>query len=133
VRLAYDGAGRATSRTRLRYRDGILGDELHAQVVPMGGYHLLVAVVDNPPWKAFSLSSREPGPIAQRWICERPECGYEFRSFNPRCEQCATPACPECGKCRCQPRVKERACSDCFQLLPASMFRGASTRCTQCS
>lgn len=133
VRVAYDGAGRATGRTRLRYRDGILGDELHAQVVPMDGYRLLVAVIDGAPWKTFSLSSREPGPIAKGWICEHPECGHEFRSFEPRCQQCAAPSCPECGRCRCQLRVKERICTDCFQVLPASMFRGASTRCDECS
>jgi hypothetical protein len=133
VRDAYARAGRATGRTRLRYRDGILGEELHAQVVPMDGYLLMVAVVDNAPWEAFSLSSREPGPVAATWTCEQPDCGHEFRSFDPPCPRCACPTCPDCGRCRCAPRVQERTCTGCFQRLPAVLFTGASTRCNDCA
>jgi hypothetical protein len=133
VREAYGRSGRAAGRTRLRYRDGILGDNLHAQVVPMDGYLLLVAVIDSAPWERFSLSSRQPGPVAAAWICERPDCGYEFRSFDPRCSRCGRPTCPECERCGCELRVRERTCTGCFQRLPASLFTGSSTRCHDCA
>jgi hypothetical protein len=130
---AYSRSGRATGRTRLRYRDGILGDELHAQVVPMDGYLLMVAVIDSAPWEKFSLSSRQPGPVAAAWICERVDCGHEFHSFDPRCSRCGRPACPECERCGCEPRVRERTCTGCFQRLPASLFAGSSSRCRECA
>jgi hypothetical protein len=133
VREAYTRSGRATGRTRLRYRDGILGEELHAQVVPMDGYLLLVAVTDTAPWETFSLSSRHSGPVAAAWICEHPDCGHEFHSFDPRCPCCDHPTCLECRRCRCQPRVRERTCTGCFQRLPASLFTGESTRCSDCA
>jgi hypothetical protein len=133
VQEAYSRSGRATGRTRLRYRDEILGEELHAQVVPMDGYLLLVAVTDSAPWEKFSLSSRQPGPIAPAWICERADCGHEFHSFGPRCSRCERPTCPECERCGCEPRVRERTCTGCFQRLPASVFAGSSTRCRECA
>lgn len=133
VRDAYLRSGRATGRTRLRYRDGILGEELHAQVVPMGGYRLLVAVTDSAPWETFSLPSVRSGPVATAWVCEHPDCGKEFHSFDPRCSRCHRPACPECGRCGCEPRVRERTCAGCFQRLPVSLFDGSSTRCRDCT
>jgi hypothetical protein len=133
VREASSRSGRATGWTRLRYRDGILGDELHAQVVPMDGYLLLVAVTDSAPWETFSLPSPRPGPVAATWICEHPECGHEFHSFEPRCSRCKRPTCPECGRCRCAPRVRERTCTGCFRRLPASLFTGSATRCQDCA
>ncbi len=133
VREAYGRAGRATGRTRLRYRDGILGEELHAQVVPMGGYLLLVAVTDAAAWETLSLPAPRPGPVAAARICEHPDCGHEFRSFDAPCSRCARPACPECGRCGCEPRVRERTCAGCFQRLPASLFRGSSARCDDCA
>jgi hypothetical protein len=133
VHDAFRRSGRATGRTRLRYRDGILGDELHAQVVPMGGYLLLVAVTDSAPWETFSLSSASPGPVATAWVCEHPECGRDFRSFDPRCSRCHRPTCPECGRCGCVPRVRERTCDGCFRLLPASLFDGSSAQCRECA
>lgn len=133
VREACARSGRATGRTRLTYRDGILGEELHAQVVPMDGYLLLVAVTDSAPWDTFSLSSAHPGPLAAMRICEHLDCGNEFRSFEHSCSRCRQPACPECGRCRCEPRVRERTCTGCFQRLPASLFIGSSTRCSECA
>lgn len=132
VRDAYARAGRATGRTRLRYRDGILGEQLHAQVVPMDGYLLVVAVVDSAPWETFSLPSRDTGPIGTGWICEQPDCGHEFRSFGTRCARCQAPMCPRCERCRCAPRVRERRCSGCFQVLPVRLFAGTSSRCRDC-
>lgn len=133
VREAYSRAGRATGRTRLCYRDGILGEELHAQVVPMDGFLLLVAVTDSAPWETFSLSSRRPGPLATVRICEHPDCGHEFRSFDTPCSRCAQPTCPECGRCRCAPRVSERTCMGCFRKLPVRVFTESPTRCDECA
>jgi Zn-dependent peptidase ImmA (M78 family) len=133
VREAYDRGGRATGRTRLRYRDGILGEPMHAQIVPMNGFLVMVAVVDSAPWETFSLSSRAPGPLAASWTCEQPECGHEFRSFEQPCARCGCPICPECARCGCAPRVKERVCSGCFQRLPSVVFTGTSTRCLDCT
>jgi hypothetical protein len=133
VRDAFRRSGRATGRTRLRYRDGILGEELHAQVVPMDGYLLLVAVTDSAPWETFSLPSVRTGPVATAWVCEHPDCGHEFRSFDPHCSRCHRPTCPDCGRCGCEPRVRERTCAGCFQRLPASLFAGSSDLCRDCA
>ncbi|MGK5738908.1 ImmA/IrrE family metallo-endopeptidase [Micromonospora sp. URMC 103] len=126
-------SGRATGRTRLRYRDGILGDQLHAQVVPMDGFLVAVAVVDGAAWESFSLSSREVGPTGTWWTCGYAECGHEFPSFMTRCERCREPTCPACERCACAPRVKERRCAGCFLSLPAHVFIGAEERCINCS
>ncbi|MEW9531722.1 ImmA/IrrE family metallo-endopeptidase [Microbispora sp. NPDC049125] len=133
VREALAGSGRATGRTRVRYRDGIHGDDLYAQVVPMGGYLLLMAVTDGAPWLNFSPSSSAPGPVAPGWVCEHTECGHEFFSFDARCRGCGRPPCPECQRCQCPPRVREQTCPRCFQRLPASMFPGGSAFCSECS
>ncbi|MFI6742932.1 ImmA/IrrE family metallo-endopeptidase [Nonomuraea sp. NPDC050451] len=133
VREALAGSGRAAGRTRVRYRDGIQGDELHAQVVPMGGYLLLVAVTDRAPWLNFATPSPATGPVAPGWVCEHTECGHEFTSFEAPCRTCARPRCPECQRCQCPPRVSEQTCSRCFQRLPASMFTAGSASCSECS
>ncbi|MEV4415591.1 ImmA/IrrE family metallo-endopeptidase [Catellatospora sp. NPDC049609] len=132
VRDALSRAGRATGRTRLHYRDGILGEELHAQVVPMDGYLLLIAVTDAAAWDTFTLPSRDPGPRAATRICEHPDCGHEFQAFESPCSRCARRVCPECGRCGCAPRVREKTCAGCFQRLPASVFTGTSARCNEC-
>ncbi|MFJ5668486.1 ImmA/IrrE family metallo-endopeptidase [Micromonospora chalcea] len=126
-------SGRATGRTRLRYRDGILGDELHVQVVPMDGFLVAVAVADNAAWERFSLPSRETGPTATWWTCGYAECGHEFPAFMTRCDRCREPACPACERCACVPRVKERRCTGCFLSLPAQAFTGDEQRCINCS
>ncbi|WP_248962017.1 ImmA/IrrE family metallo-endopeptidase [Sphaerisporangium perillae] len=133
VREALAGSGRATGRTQLRYRDGIHGDDLYAQVVPMGGYLLLVAVTDGAPWLNFSPSSFTPGPVAPSWVCEHTECGHEFSSFDAQCQGCGRPRCPECQRCQCPPRVREQTCPSCFQRLPAAMFPAGAASCSDCS
>ncbi|MFI7131283.1 ImmA/IrrE family metallo-endopeptidase [Nonomuraea sp. NPDC050153] len=133
VREALAGSGRASGHTRLRYRDGIHGDELHAQVVPMGGLLLLVAVTDRAPWLKFAPPSPASGPVAPTWVCEHTECGHEFTSFDARCRGCGRPPCPECQRCQCPLRVSEQTCSRCFQRLPASVFTAGSAACSECS
>jgi hypothetical protein len=133
VREALAGSGRAAGRTRVRYRDGIHGDELYAQVVPMGGFLLLVAVTDRAPWLNFAPPSPSSGPVASSWVCEHIECGHEFASFDARCRGCGRPRCPECQRCQCPPGVSEQTCSRCFQRLPASMFIEGSASCSECS
>ncbi|WP_068923828.1 ImmA/IrrE family metallo-endopeptidase [Planobispora rosea] len=133
VREALAGSGRATGRTRLRYRDGIRGDELYAQVVPMDGYLLLVAVIDGAPWLSFSPAAAVSGPVAASWVCEHTECAHEFVSFETRCPGCRGPACPQCQRCQCPPRVREQTCPGCFQRLPAATFPAGSPSCSECS
>jgi hypothetical protein len=133
VREALAGSGRAAGRARVRYRDGIQGDELHTQVVPMGGYLLLVAVTDRAPWLDFAPPSPATGPVAPGWVCEHTECGHEFTSYEAPCRACRRPRCPECQRCQCAPRVSEQTCSRCFQRLPASMFTTGSASCSECS
>lgn len=126
------GPIRAHGRTRLRYRDGIQGDELYAQAAPMDGYLLVVAVTDHAPWeRGFTLPIAQTGPRASWRICEHPECGHEFRSFAAPCARCGVPTCPECGRCRCAPAVKEKTCPGCFQILPLRFFDG--DRCRDCA
>lgn len=132
--LTATGHGRARGRTRLRYRDGIEGDELYAQAAPIDGYLVLVAVTERAPWETgFTLPIAQTGPRGRWLICEQPECGHEFQTFEAPCARCGTPTCPECGRCRCAPAVKEKTCSRCGLRLPARLFDGASTRCRDCS
>lgn len=126
------GQGRAQGRTRLRYRDGIEGDELYAQAAPMDGYLVVVAVTDHAPWEAgFTLPIAQTGPRAAWRICEHLECGHEFRSFDAPCARCGVPTCPECSRCRCAPAVKEKPCPNCFTVYPLSYFDG--DRCRNCA
>ena len=126
------GRGRARGRTRLRYRDGIEGDELYAQAAPMDGYLVIVAVTDHAPWETgFNLPIAQTGPRATWRICVHPECGDEFQTFEPPCARCGTPTCPECGRCRCAPAVKEQRCPRCFTVYPPSYFDG--DRCRDCA
>jgi hypothetical protein len=133
VRDALKRAGRAEGRTRIMYRDGIRGEPLHAQVAPMGGFLVTVAVVDNPPWARFVLPPRDRRPIGRSWVCGQPGCGHEFASFEPPCTQCGSPTCPACGRCTCAPRVSEQRCDACFLVLPLASFTGSATRCNDCS
>jgi Zn-dependent peptidase ImmA (M78 family) len=133
IREAFQRSGRASGRTRMFYRDGIRGEPLHAQIVPMGGFLMMVAVVDSAPWETFSVSSRESRPVGRTWLCTQPECGHEFTTFEPPCARCDSPTCPECGRCSCAPRATERRCDRCFLTLPSASFTGQSKRCNECS
>lgn len=124
--------GRARGRIRLRYRDGIEGDELYAQAAPMDGLLVVVAVTDHAPWESgFTLPIAQTGPRASSRICVHAECGDEFQSFDPPCTRCGTPTCPACGRCACAPAVKEKPCPGCFQVLPLRFFDG--DRCQNCA
>ncbi|WP_030462062.1 ImmA/IrrE family metallo-endopeptidase [Kitasatospora sp. NRRL B-11411] len=131
VDRAVAGTGRARGRTRVRYRDGILGRELHADVTPMNGYLVGVLVVDSAPWRAFTPPTPDTGPQAREYICAN--CDEEYSSFAPSCPRCRIPHCPECGHCACPPRVTERQCLGCFTLHPPEMFPADSDRCLECS
>jgi len=123
---------RSKGKTRLAYRDGILGAELHAQAADMDDHHLVVvAVTDQAPWEKFTLPSRDLGPTGRSWICEA--CGQEFSSFSPGCSTCRAPHCPECARCSCPSRATQRSCENCFLTLPIAMFDGDSKRCIDCS
>lgn len=122
---------RAGGKTRLAYRDGILGQELYAQAADMGGYLVVVALTDRVPWEKFTLSSRDAGPAGRAWVCE--QCGHEFTSFKPGCSTCKAPYCPECSRCGCPSRAAERQCEKCFLTLPLAMFDEDSKRCKECS
>ncbi|MFF7903659.1 ImmA/IrrE family metallo-endopeptidase [Streptomyces sp. NPDC007920] len=125
------GQGRAQGRTQVRYRDGILGQELHAQTAPMGGYLVAVLVTDSAPWRTFTPPTKDTGPQAREYICEH--CGEEYRSFDPACAVCRVPRCPECGSCACPARVTERLCPGCFIRHPPAMFADGADRCLDCS
>ncbi|GAA2999645.1 hypothetical protein GCM10010483_50740 [Actinokineospora diospyrosa] len=126
------GLGRARGRTRWRYRDGIQGDELRAQAVPMDGYLLVVSVTGWAPWEeGFSLPIPQVGPEAVERVCEVPDCGHEFSSFEAPCARCKAPACPRCKRCSCAPRPREQQCSKCFNVLPVHIFEG--DRCRDCA
>jgi hypothetical protein len=119
------GRGRARGRTRLRYRNGIKGDELYAQAAPMDGYLVVVAVTDHAPWESgFTLPIAQTGPQATWLICGHSECSHEFRSFDAPCTRCRVIACPDCGRCQCAPAVKEKQCPKCFTIYPLRYFDG---------
>jgi Zn-dependent peptidase ImmA (M78 family) len=123
---------RAHGLMRLRYRDGIEGDELYAQAAPVDGFLVVVAVTEHPPWeRGFTLPIAQTGPRASARICVHPECGHEFTSFDRPCVRCGAPACPACGRCACAPVVKEKPCPGCFQILPLRLFDG--DRCQDCA
>ncbi|MGI5518979.1 ImmA/IrrE family metallo-endopeptidase [Streptomyces sp. CA-106131] len=130
IAQALAGQGRATGRTRLHYRDGILGQELYVQTAPMNGYLLAILVTDLAPWLTFAPPSRDTGPQASEYICEH--CGEEYRSFEAACPTCRVPSCPACGRCGCPSRAAERMCPGCFTLHPPAMFADGADRCLDC-
>ncbi|WP_327321084.1 ImmA/IrrE family metallo-endopeptidase [Streptomyces sp. NBC_01210] len=131
IAQARAGQGRADGRTQVRYRDGILGRELHAQTAPMNGYLVAVLVTDSAPWRTFTPPTKDTGPQAGEYICEH--CDEEYRSFDPACPVCRVPNCPECGRCSCPARVSEHLCQGCFTLHPPAMFADGADRCLDCS
>ena len=48
--------GSATAEGRFVYRDGIRGDKLYMQAANIGGYIVVVSVMDKAPWRKFSVS-----------------------------------------------------------------------------
>ncbi|MFE6868803.1 ImmA/IrrE family metallo-endopeptidase [Kitasatospora sp. NPDC057692] len=131
VDRAVAGSGRARGQTRVRYRDGILGRELHTDIAPMDGYLVAVLVADSAPWRAFTPPTLDTGPQSLEYICAN--CDEEYRSFEPACPRCRVPSCPECGRCACPSRVAERQCPSCFTLHPSRMFSPGSDRCLNCA
>ncbi|MFE9139337.1 ImmA/IrrE family metallo-endopeptidase [Streptomyces sp. NPDC007355] len=128
---ALAGSGRTQGRTRVRYRDGIRGDELHADTAPMDGYTVAVLVTDSAPWRSFTLPTADTGPQARSYICAN--CDEHYRSFDPACTRCRVPQCPDCGRCACPPRTPGRSCPGCFIVHPPAMFAPGSDRCLDCS
>jgi hypothetical protein len=121
---------RATGELALRYRDGITGPTLHAQVADLGGYLGVVAVTDTVPWLRFSLPTADTGPSVDGRICEH--CDHEFSTFETSCQKCRSPKCPECGRCACPARLAEQTCMSCFQRLPAHLFDAGTESCRPC-
>lgn len=119
-------------RTRLVYRDGILGgQELYSQAADIGGMVVLVLVTEHAPWETgFHLPAVEDRPRGRDWVCQW--CGHEFETFKPACSRCHAPTCPECARCDCE-RVREKTCNTCFLVKLAHLFPDGSDRCTDCS
>jgi Zn-dependent peptidase ImmA (M78 family) len=122
--------GTWSGKTRIAYRDGIFGSELYAQTAGLGGFVVVVALVDHAPWLSFSPSSREIGPVAGTWVCSH--CGHEFEAWEQKCSKCSVPKCPECRHCDCPP-LNERQCRSCFDLKAEHLFDAGSDRCRDCS
>ncbi|MFD3580525.1 ImmA/IrrE family metallo-endopeptidase [Streptomyces sp. NPDC058644] len=127
---ALTGSGHARGLTQVRYRDGILGRQLHTDTAPMDGYLVAVLVTDSAPWRTFTPPTPDTGPQARDYICAN--CDEEYRSFDPACRRCHVPPCPDCGRCACPPRVTEHLCPGCFTWHPPSMFPEGSDRCLNC-
>ncbi|MFE5596082.1 ImmA/IrrE family metallo-endopeptidase [Streptomyces sp. NPDC056549] len=128
---ALASSGRAQGRTRVRYRDGIRGGELHADTAPMDGYTVAVLVTDSAPWRPFTLPTANTGPQSRSYICAN--CDEHYHSFDPACTRCRVPHCPDCGSCACPPRTPGRSCPSCFIVHPPAMFAPGSDRCLDCS
>ena len=122
----------AQTNADFSYRDGIRGQELYAQAADMDGFVLVVAVTESAPWLKISLPKQDSGPKGKYRICEQPECGHEFQTFNRPCEICGVPICPECDRCNCGGRVKEKLCSTCFSMKPAHLFDPGIESCRDC-
>lgn len=82
----------AQGRTQVRYRDGILGRELHAQTAPMGGYLVAVLVTDSAPWRRFTPPTKDTGPQAGDYLCAH--CDEEYRSSIPPAPPAESPTAP---------------------------------------
>lgn len=122
---------RATGQLQLRYRDGIEGQVLHAQIADLEGYLVVVAVTDTVPWTRFAPPSTDTGPSVAERSCEH--CGHDFTTFDASCETCRTPKCPECARCACPPRLAEQTCTACWLKLTSVQFDPGSDVCQSCS
>ena len=123
---------RGRGRTRLRYRNGITGDELYVQVAEMNGYAVAVLVVDHAPWETFSPPSVDTGPQGREWICTR--CDDEFVSYSAPCARCGSPTCPTCERCACTagPAAPDRMCDTCTIMRAGTMYEPGGTTCADC-
>jgi hypothetical protein len=117
------------AKSRFSYRDGTRGQELYAQATDMGGYTVVVAVVDKAPWERLSLSSKEDRVLTKWHTCE--SCEYVFM-VRERCEICRQPRCPECAWCECK-KLKERVCADCGMLKSVHLFADGKDVCRDCT
>lgn len=117
-------------RTRVRYRDGILGDELYVQVRDMDGYAVAVLVIDHAPWEAFAPPSVDVGPQGADWVCTR--CEADYQSFTTPCSRCEAPPCPDCNRCACAAGAGGRLCPECFLERPAVAFVMDDDLCEDC-
>ncbi len=131
IARARSNGHRAEGELRLRYRDGITGESLHAQCADLGGYLVIVAVTDTVPWKKFAPPARSSGPTGRWRACEH--CQHEYSSFETPCAKCKVANCPECGRCNCPPRLAERLCPGCFIMRTENQFAAGSDRCTTCT
>lgn len=122
---------RATGELQLRYRDGIKGQVLYAQIADLKGYLVVVAVTDTVPWLRFAPPSTDTGPSVAERSCEH--CGHDFTTFDVSCQSCRTPKCPECGGCSCPPRLAEQTCTACWLRLTSVQFEPGSDVCKSCS
>lgn len=122
----------AKGTVRLGYRDGITGQELHAQAAAMDGYVVLVAVADHAPWEDFTLPTTDTAPRGRWWTCGNATCGHLFQTFQANCARCNAPTCPRCNQCECAAKVAERTCTNCFTVYPLTFFNGDSRRCRNC-
>jgi Zn-dependent peptidase ImmA (M78 family) len=117
------------AKSRFSYRDGTKGQELYAQATDMGGYTVVVAVVDKAPWERLALSSREERVLTRWHTCEA--CEYIFLA-RERCEICKQPRCPECAWCDCK-KLKEKVCVGCDMLKSVHLFADGKDVCRDCA
>lgn len=122
----------AQGETNFAYRDGIRGQELYAQTADMDGFVVVVAVTESAPWLSFSIPKPDVGPVGKWCICEHSGCAHEFQNFDRPCGTCGFPTCPECGRCACGGRVRERICTSCYTMKPAHLFDPGVESCRDC-
>ncbi len=134
VRAALRSSRRAAQgETDFVYRDGIRGQRLYAQAADIGGMLVVVSVTERATWLNLSLPKFDRGPTGAYRICEHPSCGHEFRSFESPCTECGAPKCPECGRCNCGFRLKEKTCPTCYLVKATHQFDPGSAECRDCA
>jgi hypothetical protein len=121
--------------TFVSYRGGSKSDLCYGQAAWCDGDYLVaILATDNAAWRPLALPRPDTGQgrMGRSRICET--CETAFQAWDPPCEICSQPRCPD-GHCGCDAAraAKDRQCDQCYLVLAQSRFEGNSRSCRDCA
>jgi hypothetical protein len=125
--------GHSRGITHVTFANGSQSSQVHADAFDAGdGWIFMVVVVDtHSPWeKSLRFASAEVGAPTE--IVECPHCDKAFTAWWAPCPKCGEVKCPDCKRCGCRFRSKERRCRLCTQLKVEALFSAGSNVCRDC-
>lgn len=128
--------GRAREEASVIYASGQPSDLFNADaVLADDGYVVAVFVAGRAPWMSGLVLPRTDPWAAAESEAYCTHCEEDFTTLAkpcPKCNDFVHPAPAGCGRCSCEPTVRNAVCDECFLRRPLSDFTRSARTCDIC-